>query len=156
MTVGDVQRFERVELGFQRRIGRGRGVPDRMHDVVRPRHREQRCRVRRDGEQLAQAVARAIGEQHGPRLRIQRRDVADAIVFLVGPRELVAADAVLLVGAHRADECDPRLRMAPHDHAVEVVGRLAVTNEHALGDEPLEAARALRVGFVGVGRADFR
>jgi hypothetical protein len=77
-----------------------------MHDVVFPRHREQRCRVRRHGEQLAQGRARAIGEQHGPRLRIQRRDVADAIVFLVGTRELVTADAVLLVGAYGADERD--------------------------------------------------
>ena len=46
--------------------------------------------------------------------------------------------------------------MTRHDHAVDVVGGLALTNEHAVGDEPREAARALRVGFVGVGRAAFR
>ena len=95
MAVGDVQRLERVELGLRashrspapwpRPYARRRSAPS-------PRTAAPRSLAMR--EQLAQRVVRAIREQHGPRLRVQRRDVAHAIVLLVGARQLVAADAV--------------------------------------------------------------
>ena len=98
---------------------------------------------------------RAIREQHRPRLRVQRRDVAYAIVLFVGARELVAADAVLLVSAYRSDEGDAGLRAAVHDHAIDVKSRLRVADQDALRDQPLEAPCALRVRLVGVRRAAF-
>jgi hypothetical protein len=66
-------------------------APDRVHDVVRPRHENSaRCRGRVD--QLGERGVRAVRQQHVPGLRVQGCDVAHAVVLLVRPRALVAPD----------------------------------------------------------------
>ncbi len=132
MTVRDIQSVERVEGRAQRLDLRSRGdAPDRVHDVVRPRHGEQRFRRRGRVDQLGERRVRAVREQHGPGLRVQRHDVTRAIILLVGPREFVAPDPVRLVGRDRGRERDAGLGAAVHDHPIDVERWLAVAHQHA-------------------------
>jgi putative component of toxin-antitoxin plasmid stabilization module len=99
MAVRDVQSVERVQCRAQRLDLRSLGdAPDRVHDVVRPQHGEQRLRRRGRVDQLGERGVRAVRQQHGPGLRVQRCDVSHAVVLLVGLRELVTPDPVRLVG----------------------------------------------------------
>jgi hypothetical protein len=121
MAIRDVQSVERVERRAQRLDLRTRGdAPDRVHDVVRAPHGEQRFCRRGRVDQLGERGVRPVREQHGPGLRVQRHDVARAVVLLVGPRQLVAPDPVRLVGRDRGGERDTRLGAAVHDHPIDV------------------------------------
>ena len=102
-----------------------------------------------------------VGEEHRAGLRIQRLDVAHAVVLLVGPGELMLLDDAVEVflAARRGDEA--HLRVAAHDLAVEVEGRLAVELQRALADEAGEILRALGIDGVRIqvgagGQVDLR
>jgi hypothetical protein len=153
MAVGDIERIERVERRRKCRDFGGRGhSPYGVQHVIWSRDREQRRLLCRGADEGADRLVGPVREEHGPGLRVQCGDVADAIVLLVRTGELVASNAVLLVGAHRADERHARLGATAHDHAIDVERRRVVTHERP-GLDQSRAARALRISLVGVRRA---
>ncbi len=74
-----------------------------------------------------------------------------AVVLLVGPRELVLAHAIRLVRAHRGRQRDAGLLVVGGAHAVDVVGRRGVADQHARLAQPIEGGPGLSVDGVGVG-----
>ena len=66
-----------------------------------------------------------IDEEHGPGLGIERLDVPHAVVFLVGPRQLVLADDALEVILATGGGHQPGLAVRAHDLAVEIEARAA-------------------------------
>ena len=95
----------------------------------------------------------AIGQQHRSRLRVQRIDLANAIVFLVGAGKLMLAHAVGVVvrDGRRADKTG--LHVVTHLQAIDVVARGCVADQNALLDQAREVFRALGVDRrrVGIG-----
>jgi hypothetical protein len=94
----------------------------------------------------------AVGEEDGAGLGVERFDVADAVVLLVGPGELVFADDAVdvFLATGGGDAAD--LGMGSHDLPVEVVAGLGVLVDGAVLEEALEVLGALRVngGRIGV------
>jgi hypothetical protein len=72
-----------------------------------------------------------IGEQHRAGLGVQRLDLAHAVVFLVGARELVLADAVAVVVGHARRSHDAGLHMLAHGQAIGVVAGCVVAQQDA-------------------------
>ena len=100
------------------------------------------------GDKFIQCGDGAIGQEHRAGLRVERFNVAHAVVFLVRAGELVLLDDVLQVflDARGGDEAD--LRVTAHDLAVKVEARLRVLLERALSDEFGEVLFTLRVDGV--------
>ncbi len=124
--------LERVERRADLRDALGlRDAPDRVPSLVRSSCRHQRRAGRRRVHERAQLGVRAVREQHGARLRVQRIDVAHAVVLFVGPRELVTADPVRRVGRDGRGQRDAGLHAALHLDPIDVVAGLGVAHEHA-------------------------
>jgi hypothetical protein len=103
----------------------------------------------------------AVSQKHRAGLRIERFDVSDAVVFLVGPGELMLLDDVLeiILTARGGDEAD--LAVFAHDLAIKIEGGLGILFERAVLDQLLEIFLTLRVNFRSVdisggGEVDFR
>ena len=128
VAVGDVERAERIERGCENAAICSRA--ERATPCARcrsaPSTLNSGARVRRPCARSSRSASfGAIREQHGPRLRVQRGDVAHAIVLLVGPRELVAADAVRSYARTEPTNATPVCVRPAMTHAVDVVRRLA-------------------------------
>ena len=87
----------------------------------------------------------AVGEEDGAGLGVQGLDVADAVVFFVGPGELMFFDDVgeIFGAAGGGDEAD--LGVFAHDLAVEIESGLGILAEGALADKVAEIFEALGV-----------
>jgi hypothetical protein len=64
-----------------------------------------------------------MGKQHRPGLRIQRLDLAHAVILLVRPGVFVLADAVAVVGGDRSDRHQPGLHVLAHRQPIGVIAR---------------------------------
>ena len=70
------------------------------------------------------------GEQHRTRLRIERLDLADPIIFLGRPGELVPANTVGVVCTDRRSCNQAGLDMLSHFQSIHVITGQRVTSEH--------------------------
>jgi hypothetical protein len=87
------------------------------------------------GDQLLGLVAVRVGEQDRAGLRVERLDLAHAVVFLVRAGEFVLADAVAVVVGDRGGGDQAGLGVFAHDQAVGVVAGLRVADQDAVGDQ---------------------
>ena len=92
-----------------------------------------------------------IGQHDRAGLRVDRLDLAHAVVFLRRRRQLVLADAVLGIGRNRRDRGEAGLDAIAPGQPVGVIAGLVVAHEHAGGDH---APKIL--GGLGVDRAVMR
>ena len=102
-----------------------------------------------------------VSEKNGAGLGIEGLNMADTVVFLIRPGQLMFLnDAALVIFAAR-DGHEAGLRMAAHDLAIKIKIGLVILYERALGDEFLEIFFAFGIDGrrvnVGAGRQiDFR
>ena len=96
------------------------------------------------------AYRRAVREEHRPRLRRQRLDVAHAVVLLVHARQLVLLDGAgeIFFTARHGHDAD--LRMRAHHLPVEIKTRRAILPQCALRDELLQIFFPARIHWRGV------
>jgi hypothetical protein len=99
------------------------------------------------GHQLVNRPLCAINQKHRAGLRVERLDVANAVVLLVGPGQLVFLDDPVEVILATRGRDQPNLAVPPHDLAVEVETGLRVLPESALGDKSPEILFSLRIDF---------
>ena len=146
MAIGDVQRRQ----GFNGRSDACNviGVVDDPQGVAHARiGGEVRCRGG-CGRLFQNAVDHRtgrMGKEDGSGLRIERLDLPDAIIFLVGAGEFMATDASFVVGGDRRCGDDARLRVVAHDEAVRVVAGMRVPLEDAFANHVCKIFRALGV-----------
>ena len=162
VAVGDVEASHRVECVRQALDGpRVADHPQRMAHVVGicgVRVRRVARGLRKNGVHL---WGFGIRRHHRPRLRVERVDLPNAVVFFLWRRQFVPSDAVRGVVRERSYPDNARPRVLALRHAVGVVARRRVPDEHALLHHAGQARRAGRVHglriWVGAGReADFR
>ena len=84
------------------------------------------------GDERIKIFLRAIGQKNRSGLRVQSFDVADAVVFFVGARELVLFDDVrqIFFATRGGDEAN--LRVFAHDLPIQIKIRFVVLLECAL------------------------
>jgi hypothetical protein len=95
VAVGDVGTGHARERVDERRGIRS--LPDGMADAVGGRQVVESGRLHGGGDEAIDLRAAAIGEQHRLGVRLERQDVARAVVLLVRARALVLSDHVALV-----------------------------------------------------------
>ena len=155
MAVGDVDRRQGIEGAAE--LADGRVVGDHpelvAHAVVGGD-----VDLRRAGGRLRQQrVDRRrvrVADHHRAGLRVDRLDLADAVVFLHRRRQLVLADAVGGVVGERGGGGEAGLRAAAPSEPVDVIAGLGVARQDAVGDHLCEILGRLGVdrAIVGVGR----
>jgi hypothetical protein len=148
MPVGNIQRgnareFTLDEFDLRRIVHDPRRMP---HAIGRG---EIHVRLLRDflGDEFVQRRLRAIREEHRAGLGIERLDMAHAIVFLIGARELVFFDNPAQIFLAARDRNKPDLGMFTHDLPVQIKTRRGVLPQCALRDECLEIFFAPGVNF---------
>ncbi len=92
-----------------------------------------------------------IGDHHRPGLRVDRLDLADAVVLLDRRGQLVLADAVGLVVGDRGRGGKPGLHPVAPGQPIDVVAGPGIAHEHAGRDHPLQVVRGLGVDGTVVG-----
>ena len=97
------------------------------------------------GEQRVDRWRLRIGEHDRAGLRVDRLDLAHAVVFLHRRRQLVLADAVLGVGAERGHRGEAGLDAVAPRQPVDVVAGRLVAHEHAGVDHAPKIFAGLRV-----------
>ena len=97
---------------------------------------------------------RRIGEHDRPGLRVDRLDLAHAVVFLGRRGVLVLADAILRISGDRGHRREAGLDVTAPGQPVDVVAGLVVAHEHAGGDHAPQILRRLGVdrAVIGIGR----
>ena len=152
MAVGDIERGQSVDGARER--GDRRLVVDHpelmAHAVVRG---DVDRRLFRGGarEQGVDCRRRRIGQHDQAGLRIDRLDLAHAVVFLRRRRQLVLADAVFGVSRDRRDRREAGLDVTAPSQAVGVVAGLVVAHERAGGDHAAKILARLGVDRVVIG-----
>ena len=146
MAVGDIERGQGVDGARER--GDRRLVVDHpelvAHAVVRGDVDRRSCRGGAR-EQGVDRRRRRIGQHDRAGLRVDRLDLAHAVVFLHRRRQLVLADAVLGVSRNRRDRREAGLDAAAPGQAVGVVAGLVVAHERAVGDHAAKILAGLGV-----------
>ena len=152
MAVGDIERRQGLDRAGQRRDGLFvADHPELMAHAVIGSDVDDR---RAGGGALEQGVdrrRRRIGEHHRAGLRVDRLDLAHAVVLLGRRRVLVLADAILRVSGDRGDRREAGFDVAAPGQPVDVVAGLVVANENAGGDHAAQIFRRLGIDRAGIG-----
>ena len=155
MAVGDIERRQGIDRAGQRRDGCVvADHPELVAHAVIGGDVERRRGVRSAREHGVDLRRRRIAEHDRAGLRIDRFDLAHAVVFLGRRRVLVPADAIAGVVGERCDRCKPGRNVAAPGHPIDVVAGLGVADQHAGGDHGFKVLGGLGIdrGIVGVGR----
>ena len=111
--------------------------------------------------QIIHELGCAINQEDGAGLRVERFDMAHAVVLLVGVGQFVFFDEAAEIIVATGGGGQAGLAVAAHDLAVEVESGLGVANQGAIGQQPRELfpAPGIDAGVVGVDvfrQVDFR
>ena len=98
----------------------------------------ERLGLLRRGHEEGERRVVSVCEEDRARLATGRLDMADAVVLLVAPRELVALDGAVHVVVEGAGGDDAGLRAAVLGEAIEVVALVGVPHQGAVGGVLLE------------------
>ena len=97
-----------------------------------------------------------VSQKYWTGLRVERFNMPDAVILLVGPRELVFLDGVpqVILAARRCHQ--PDLAVSPHDLSVQIKAGLRILDQRAVVDQFREVLFPLGINFrriqVGAGR----
>src|SRR5690606_14465948 len=152
VAVGDVEAFDLVELGLQ--LLDYAVVADGPEHVAGLVVGDEVISGLAGDDAVDQGVdgrAGAVGEEHGADLGAEGVDVVDAVIFLVGPGELVLLDQILFVGGDRGGGDQADLFVAAHHLFVDVEAGVGVALHDALVDELLQVGGAALVDAHVVG-----
>ena len=133
MAVGDVGTGHARE-GVDERRG-VRSPPHGMADAVGGRQVVEGGRLHRGGDQAIDLRAAAIRNEHGLGVRLERQDVARAVVLLVRARALVLSDHVALVVGDGDAPDHPDLRPCAHHLAIHEERRIGIAHQHPVRGE---------------------
>lgn len=107
-------------------------------------------------QQFVHLRGRRVGQQHRSGLGIQGLDLTDPVVLLVRAGELVAPDAVAVIGRHGSSRHQPGLDVLPHGKAVHVIAGFGVALQYSLPEHPCQVLGAFGVNRwiirIGLGR----
>ncbi len=161
VTVGDVDHLHGVE-GGRHGIDLG-GIIDHPERMARTGQLDSIGGVARRHplRHLGQGGSGRVGGEDGAGLGRHRLDLADPVVLLVRPGELVAPNAICVIGGDRAAGDDAGLKMVAHFDAINVVAGRAVAPQDAVTNQPCHVLRPLgidlrREGVGAGGQVDFR
>ena len=146
MTVGDVKGVHGVERG--RELHHGLVTVDHPEFMAHPVERRHIDRGGPGGGLREYAVDGCIGsvdQEYRSGLRVQCLDLADPVVFLHGPGELVLLDAAPIVGLDGSGGHQPGLDVLIHRQPIGVVAGMRITYQNALRDHVRQILRRFRV-----------
>jgi len=148
VAVGDVKAGHPGKLSLnelnRRRLG---DDPGGMPHAVGGHEVHIRSRSGLPGDKRVQTGRRAIDQEHRTRLGFERLDVAQTVVFLVGPGQLMLLNAAFAIICATCRGDQSRLAMGTHNLAVKVKTRLGILPKRALGDQAPEIFPALDIHF---------
>ena len=101
-----------------------------MVDAVGGRQVVERGRLHRGGDEAIDLRAAAIGYEHRLGVRLERQDVARAVVLLVRARPLVLSDHVALVVGDGDAPDHPDLGPCAHHLAIHEERRIGIAHQH--------------------------
>jgi len=146
MPVRDIELRQGVDRAGQRRDGvRVVDDPELVADAVVGGDVDVRAARRGAPQQGDDLRGGRIGDHHRPGLGIDRLDLAHAVVFLDGGRELVLADAVAGVIGDRGGRGEPGLPAVAPGQPVDIVAGRRVAGQHAGRDHAGEIVGGLGV-----------
>ena len=154
MAIGDVGTGQARE-GVDERRGI-LSLPDGMADAVGGRQVVEGGRLHRGGDQAIDLRAAAMGQEHRLGVRLERQDVARAVVLLVRARALVLSDHVALVVGDGDAPDHPDLGPCAHHLAIHEERRIGIAHQHPVRGEAVEIPprllvhpRVMRVDVLG-------
>ena len=139
MSVGDIKRRHGVEecretldtLGIV-------DSPEGMSDSVVKRHIGDRHSRGGLSEQFRDGFVVDTHQEHRTGLCIQRLDLPDAVVFLVGTCEFMLADPIAVVGSDRGSSHQSELGVFAHRQTIRVIAWMRVAAENAAINQALK------------------